>query len=148
MGFWKRLRLERLFLVPMDRSVAPGRLASSDGLARIVDTVRSCLASRRVRLPDGTSDEPVQAETVRGLGNRKNELVRAKIDHDSVEAHQGWARSLGGAHPAGRPPAAVPWSGWHRAGSAVSDGWSASAVGRAVRSSGADVVVAELVDGP
>ena len=34
-----------------------------------------------------------------------------------------------------------PWSGWNRAGPAISDGWSASSVvGRAVRSLGAALV--------
>jgi hypothetical protein len=108
-GSWKRLGLERLihrrrdglFLMPLDRSVAGGRLASSDGLARIVDQVRSFLASGHIDLLDGTIDNPVHAETVHGLGNGKNELVLARIRHDDVEAYEGSARYLDGAQRAG-----------------------------------------------
>src|SRR5690349_10609652 len=37
------------------------------------DGVRSFLESRGITLPDGTPDDPPDAETVSGLGNRKNE---------------------------------------------------------------------------
>ena len=39
------------------------------------DGVRDFLASRGIRLPEGSPDDPPQAETVDGLGNRKNDLV-------------------------------------------------------------------------
>ena len=38
------------------------------------DGVRSFLASRGFELPQGDPDDPAGAETVHGLGNRKNEL--------------------------------------------------------------------------
>jgi beta-phosphoglucomutase family hydrolase len=43
-----------------------------DGKPRY-DGVRSFLQSRDISLPEGSSDDPPSAETVRGLGNRKNE---------------------------------------------------------------------------
>ncbi len=43
-----------------------------DGKPRY-DGVRSFLQSRDITLPEGSSDDPPSAESVRGLGNRKNE---------------------------------------------------------------------------
>ncbi|MGA7270767.1 MAG: HAD family hydrolase, partial [Acidimicrobiia bacterium] len=43
-----------------------------DGKPRY-DGVRSFLQSRGINLPEGSSDDPTSAETVRGLGNRKND---------------------------------------------------------------------------
>jgi beta-phosphoglucomutase family hydrolase len=59
-----------------------------DGKPRF-DGVRDFLASRGIKLPEGTSDDPPEAETVRGLGNRKNELVSDAIERIGVEAYQG-----------------------------------------------------------
>ncbi|MDT0478827.1 MULTISPECIES: beta-phosphoglucomutase family hydrolase [Streptomyces] len=57
-----------------------------DGLPR-ADGVRTFLASRGIELPDGNPDDPPGAETVQGLGNRKNALVLEKIRTDGVEAY-------------------------------------------------------------
>ncbi|WP_020134714.1 beta-phosphoglucomutase family hydrolase [Streptomyces sp. 351MFTsu5.1] len=57
-----------------------------DGLPR-ADGVRAFLASRGIELPEGTADDPPGAETVNGLGNRKNALVLEKIRTDGVEAY-------------------------------------------------------------
>ncbi|MEU0029243.1 beta-phosphoglucomutase family hydrolase [Streptomyces sp. NPDC006335] len=57
-----------------------------DGLPR-ADGVRTFLASRGIELPDGKPDDPPGAETVHGLGNRKNALVLEKIRTDGVEAY-------------------------------------------------------------
>ncbi|MFD5401367.1 beta-phosphoglucomutase family hydrolase [Streptomyces griseorubiginosus] len=57
-----------------------------DGLPR-ADGVRAFLASRGIDLPDGSADDPPGAETVHGLGNRKNALVLEKIRTDGVEAY-------------------------------------------------------------
>jgi beta-phosphoglucomutase family hydrolase len=59
-----------------------------DGKPRF-DGVRDFLASRGIRLPEGDSDDPPQAETVRGLGNRKNKLVGDAIERVGVEAYEG-----------------------------------------------------------
>lgn len=57
-----------------------------DGLPR-ADGVRTFLASRGIELPEGKPDDPPGAETVHGLGNRKNALVLEKIRTDGVEAY-------------------------------------------------------------
>jgi beta-phosphoglucomutase family hydrolase len=59
-----------------------------DGKPRY-DGVRDFLASRGIKLPEGDSDDPPHAETVRGLGNRKNELVADAIERIGVEAYEG-----------------------------------------------------------
>ena len=64
-----------------------------DGKPRF-DGVRDFLASRGIKLPEGDSDDPPQAETVRGLGNRKNELVSNAIERIGVEAYEGSIRFI------------------------------------------------------
>ena len=59
-----------------------------DGKPRF-DGVRDFLGSRNVRLPEGGPDDPPQAETVCGLGNRKNDLVNKVIEEQGVEPYQG-----------------------------------------------------------
>jgi beta-phosphoglucomutase family hydrolase len=56
------------------------------------DGVRSFLESRGISLPEGDSGDPPDAETVSGLGNRKNELVQRLIREDGVEAYEGSIR--------------------------------------------------------
>jgi beta-phosphoglucomutase family hydrolase len=62
-----------------------------DGKPRY-DGVRSFLESRGIELPQGTPDDMPSAETIDGLGNRKNELVQAIIHQDGVEAYPGSVR--------------------------------------------------------
>src|ERR671920_367256 len=62
-----------------------------DGKPRY-DGVRSFLASRGIELPHGEEGDPPDAETVCGLGNRKNELVLELIERDGVEAYEGSVR--------------------------------------------------------
>jgi beta-phosphoglucomutase family hydrolase len=64
-----------------------------DGKPRF-DGVRDFLASRGIKLPEGDSDDPPQGETVRGLGNRKNELVGNAIECIGVEAYEGSIRFI------------------------------------------------------
>jgi beta-phosphoglucomutase family hydrolase len=59
-----------------------------DGKPRF-DGVRDFLASRGIKLPEGDPDDSPQAETVRGLGNRKNELISDAIERIGVEAYEG-----------------------------------------------------------
>lgn len=59
-----------------------------DGKPRY-DGVRSFLASRGIRLPEGDRSDPPTAETVCGLGNRKNELVLSLIRRVGVAAYPG-----------------------------------------------------------
>jgi beta-phosphoglucomutase family hydrolase len=59
-----------------------------DGKPRY-DGVRSFLASRGIELPEGDPDDDVTAETVCGLGNRKNDAFSAVLAEDGVEAYPG-----------------------------------------------------------
>ena len=59
-----------------------------DGKPRY-DGVRDFLTSRGIRLPEGNPDDPPQAETVDGLGNRKNDLVNKIIEEKGVEPYEG-----------------------------------------------------------
>jgi beta-phosphoglucomutase family hydrolase len=59
-----------------------------DGKPRF-DGVRDFLTSRNIQLPEGSRDDPSDAETVGGLGNRKNDLVNKVIGHKGVEPYQG-----------------------------------------------------------
>jgi beta-phosphoglucomutase family hydrolase len=71
-----------------------------DGKPRY-DGVRSFLASRGIELPEGSLDDPPDAETVTGLGNRKNELVLELIRRDGVEAYDGSVRYVRAVRDAG-----------------------------------------------
>ncbi|MFF7401335.1 beta-phosphoglucomutase family hydrolase [Streptomyces murinus] len=53
------------------------------------DGVRTFLAARGVRLPEGSPQDPPDAETVQALGARKNELVLRRIREDGVEPYEG-----------------------------------------------------------
>lgn len=59
-----------------------------DGKPRF-DGVRDFLLSRDIRLPEGSTDDPPEAETVGGLGNRKNDLVNQIIEDAGVEPYPG-----------------------------------------------------------
>ena len=58
------------------------------------DGVRAFLASRGVQLPQGDPDDPPGAETIHGLGNRKNELFHRTLREDGVEVFEGSRRYL------------------------------------------------------
>jgi beta-phosphoglucomutase family hydrolase len=77
-----------------------------DGKPRY-DGVRSFLESRGIELPQGTPDDPPGAETVDGLGNRKNELVLEMIHKQGVQAYEGSVRYVRAVRAAGYPRAVV-----------------------------------------
>jgi beta-phosphoglucomutase family hydrolase len=77
-----------------------------DGKPR-ADGTRSFLQARGITLPEGAGDDPPGAETVRGLGNRKNEIVLRKIREDGVEAYPGSVRYVRAVKAAGLPRAVV-----------------------------------------
>jgi beta-phosphoglucomutase family hydrolase len=77
-----------------------------DGKPR-ADGTRSFLESRHIRLPEGSPDDPPDAETVNGLGNAKNELVLAKIQEEGVEAYAGSVRYVKAVRAAGLHRAVV-----------------------------------------
>jgi beta-phosphoglucomutase family hydrolase len=65
------------------------------------DGVRSFLASRGIELPEGEPDEPPDADTVHGLGERKNELVLRLIHEHGVEPYDGSVRYVKAVRAAG-----------------------------------------------
>jgi beta-phosphoglucomutase family hydrolase len=71
-----------------------------DGKPRY-EGVRSFLQSRGIELPQGTPDDPPGAETIDGLGNRKNEIVLGLIRQDGVEPYEGSVRYVKAAAEAG-----------------------------------------------
>jgi beta-phosphoglucomutase family hydrolase len=64
-----------------------------DGKPRF-DGVRDFLTSRGIQLPEGSPDDPPQAETVGGLGNRKNDLINTVIAEVGVEPYAGSVRLI------------------------------------------------------
>jgi beta-phosphoglucomutase family hydrolase len=77
-----------------------------DGLPR-ADGVRTFLSSRGIELPDGSADDPPSADTVAGLGNRKNTIVLRLIDERGVEAYPGSVRYVQAVREAGLATAVV-----------------------------------------
>ncbi len=71
------------------------------------DGVRDFLASRGITLPEGSPDDPPDAESVFGVGNRKNELLLRRIREDGVEVYEGSRRYLAAAARAGLRRAVV-----------------------------------------
>jgi beta-phosphoglucomutase family hydrolase len=71
-----------------------------DGRPR-ADGVREFLRSRGIELPEGEPDDPVDAPTVNGVGNRKNELVLKIIDERGVNPYPGSVRYLDAVKAAG-----------------------------------------------
>jgi beta-phosphoglucomutase family hydrolase len=77
-----------------------------DGKPR-ADGTRSFLASRGITLPEGDPDDPPDAQTVNGLGNRKNVLLLEMIRTQGVEPYEGSVRYVRAARDAGLRRAVV-----------------------------------------
>jgi HAD superfamily hydrolase (TIGR01509 family) len=77
-----------------------------DGKPR-ADGTRSFLASRGITLPEGDPDDPPDAQTVNGLGNRKNVLLLEMIRTQGVEPYEGSVRYVKAARDAGLRRAVV-----------------------------------------
>ena len=104
-GFLKaRAEKESEEFVPFDSGADYNEYV--DGKPRY-DGVRSFLQSRGIELPEGDPDDPPPAETVCGLGNRKNELVLKLIEEDGVEPYEGSVRFVEAARTAGLRRAVV-----------------------------------------
>jgi beta-phosphoglucomutase family hydrolase len=102
-----------------------------DGMPR-ADGVRSFLKSRDIELPEGSSGDSPDAETVNGIGNRKNDLVLEIIKRDGVEPYEGSVAYVKAAQRAGLKRAVV----------------SASANCRAVlKSAGIEDLFQQIIDG-
>ncbi|WP_102142268.1 beta-phosphoglucomutase family hydrolase [Mycobacterium hubeiense] len=90
--------------VPFD--IGADYLTYVDGKKR-EDGVRAFLASRGIELPEGSPDDPPGAETVHGLGNRKNEAFHQTLHNEGVEVFEGSRRYLEAATAAGLGRAVV-----------------------------------------
>ena len=84
--------------VPLDPAADYGTYI--DGKLRY-DGVRSFLVSRGIELPEGEPTDPPDANTVHGLGNRKNELVLSLIRTKGVDVYDGSVRYVRAAREAG-----------------------------------------------
>ena len=71
------------------------------------DGVRSFLESRDIQLPDGDPDDSPDAETIHGLGNRKNDLFQRTLHDDGVDVFDGSRRYLEAVSAAGLSVAVV-----------------------------------------
>jgi beta-phosphoglucomutase family hydrolase len=71
-----------------------------DGRPRY-EGVGSFLASRKIELPQGTPDDPPSAQTIDGLGNRKNQLVLKLIHQRGAQPYEGSIRYVRAAIEAG-----------------------------------------------
>jgi beta-phosphoglucomutase family hydrolase len=85
----------------------PGDYATHVDARLRPDGVRAFLASRGIVLPEGSPDDPAEADTVHGLGARKNRLVRAIIASGAVEAFPGSVRYVEAVREAGLRRAVV-----------------------------------------
>jgi beta-phosphoglucomutase family hydrolase len=71
------------------------------------DGVRSFLESRGIDLPLGTPDDAPEAETIYGLGTRKNVIVLELIREEGVEPYEGSVRFVKAARDQGLRRAVV-----------------------------------------
>jgi beta-phosphoglucomutase family hydrolase len=71
------------------------------------DGVRSFLASRGIELPEGDPGDAADAETVWGIGNRKNAMVLELLARDGVKPFAGSVRFVEAAREAGLRRAVV-----------------------------------------
>jgi len=101
-----RLRAERTgeSWVPFDAVADYDRFV--DGKSR-ADGTRSFLASRGIELPEGASDDSPDAETVHGVGNRKNATLLRRIRQDGVDPYSGSVKYVEAARDAGLRRAVV-----------------------------------------
>ncbi|MER7443614.1 HAD family hydrolase [Micromonospora avicenniae] len=77
-----------------------------DGRPR-ADGVRTFLASRGIVLPEGSPDDPPEAETVNGIGNRKNVLLLHELRTRGVDVYSGSVAYVKAAAAAGLRRAVV-----------------------------------------
>lgn len=107
MRAWSRMFEE--FLVDRDGQ-APytddDYFAHVDGKPRY-EGVAAFLASRGIEIPHGSQDDPPAAETVCGLGNRKNDAFNRVLAEDGVSPYPGSLRLLEDLAERGTPMAVV-----------------------------------------
>ena len=69
--------------------------------------MRDFLTSRGIRLPEGDPADPPDAETVCGLGNRKNDAFNVVLERDGVDPYPGSVALLDTLRAMGMPLAVV-----------------------------------------
>jgi beta-phosphoglucomutase family hydrolase len=99
-----RARREHERFVPFDSGADYDTYV--DGKPR-ADGTRAFLRSRGIDLPEGSADDPPDAETVQGLGDRKNAIVQRRIHDDGVEVYDGSVTYVRAARSAGLRTAVV-----------------------------------------
>lgn len=77
-----------------------------DGKPR-ADGTRSFLESRGIHLPEGSPDDPPDADTIHGLGNRKNVILLRLLRTQGVQVYPGSVRYLQAVREAGLRRAVV-----------------------------------------
>lgn len=86
--------------------VDPDYLQYVDGKPRF-EGVASFLESRRIVLPEGDPTDAPDADTIHGLGSRKNELVLRLIEEEGVTSFDGAVRFVRHVRDAGLKTAVV-----------------------------------------
>jgi beta-phosphoglucomutase family hydrolase len=71
------------------------------------DGVRDFLTSRDIELPEGSPGDSPDAETIYGVGKRKNALVQRLIEERGVDVYDGSVRFVNAARDAGLRTAVV-----------------------------------------
>ena len=89
---------------PFDPIADYGRYVDGEPRA---DGVRNFLAARGIELPEGSDDDQPDARTVRGLGNRKNELVLEVLRVSGVQVYGGAVALVKALRARGTPVAVV-----------------------------------------
>jgi beta-phosphoglucomutase family hydrolase len=77
-----------------------------DGRPRL-DGTRAFLQSRGIDLPEGADDDPIDAATVHGLSNRKNQLVLHHLAEGQIEVFEGSVSYVKAVRAAGMATAVV-----------------------------------------
>ena len=114
-----------------DRAVHGQRLLRLRRRQAPLRGVRSFLESRGIDLPEGTPEDPPEAETVCGLGNRKNDFFAAVLADRRGQAVSRFGRAAGRvaatahqAWPSSPPPRTPPRCSRRRAWPTGSRWWS------------------------
>ncbi len=81
-------------------------LAYVDGVGRY-DGVRRFLASRGIELEEGDDEDPGDRDSVRGLGNRKNERFLQRLRRDGAPAYPGTVDLVRHLRDLGLPTAVI-----------------------------------------
>lgn len=116
---------------PVEFDAVTDYAAYVDGRPR-ADGVRAFLASRGIELAEGAEGDPASADTVHGVGRRKNELIHELMAQRGVAAYAGSLRFLAAVREAGLQAAVVT---------------SSENVGAVLRAAGLEGAVDVQVDG-